>query len=130
MFWERFYSLCLEKGVRPNSIRIDLDVSSGTISNWKAGGEPERKTLERIASYFGVSSGYLLGYTDVRESAPTKPPGPPGTEKAPTPEGEGDVMSDRARQVLAIAERMTPENLDKWLELARLIELDQQRESG
>jgi len=90
MFWERFYSLCLERGTRPNSIRGEFGLSSATMTHWKNGVVPEGKNLQAVADYFGVTVSYLLGYTDVRS------PAPPGNEKSPPPEGEGDA----ARQLL------------------------------
>ncbi len=61
MFWERFYSLCLRNGKRPNPVGKEIGLSSGIISKWKHGGIPNGETLMKLAKYFNVSTDYLLG---------------------------------------------------------------------
>lgn len=61
MFWERFYSLCLRNGKRPNPVGKEIGLSSGIISKWKSGGIPNGETLMKLAKYFNVSTDYLLG---------------------------------------------------------------------
>lgn len=61
MFWERFYSLCLRNGKKPNPVGKEIGLSSGIISKWKNGGIPNGETLMKLARYFNVSTDYLLG---------------------------------------------------------------------
>ena len=61
MFWERFYTLCLRNGKRPNPVGKEIGLSSGIISKWKNGGIPNGETLMKLARYFNVSTDYLLG---------------------------------------------------------------------
>lgn len=61
MFWERFYNLCLEKGTKPLPVVKELSIATGSITKWKNGTVPNGTTLQKIADYFGVSVGYLLG---------------------------------------------------------------------
>lgn len=65
-FYERYKILCAEKGYRPQSAEIleTLGVSSGTITGWRKGSIPDFKTLQKIADYFGVTVGYLMGISD------------------------------------------------------------------
>ena len=49
MFWERFYSLCLRNGKRPNPVGKEIGLSSGIISKWKSGGIPNGETLMKLA---------------------------------------------------------------------------------
>ena len=102
MFWERFYSLCLEAGVKPNSIREELGISStGAMTKWKTKGIiPNKRTLKVIAAYFKTSVEYLLGESDERH-----PPAPLAKEKTPTPEeGMGeDWVADQLREMLVAA---------------------------
>ena len=67
-FYERFESLCKERGLRPQSNEIIeiAGVSSPAITGWKKGSAPKADVLLRIATYFGVSVDYLLGNTDVK----------------------------------------------------------------
>ena len=66
MFWERFVTECERIGKKPNSIREELSVSSSTLTKWKNGVMPTSRSLNKVASYFGVTSDYLLGKTDQR----------------------------------------------------------------
>ena len=100
MFWERFYSLCQEAGVKPNSIREAIGiVSLGTMTKWKNRGViPAKTTLMAIAAHFNTTVEYLLG-----ESPDRHPPAPLGNEKAPAPSGAGVGWSpERAALELTI----------------------------
>ena len=62
-FFERFESLCREKGEKTTALGTQLGFSKSTISQWRNGKTaPNQKSLERLADYFGVSVDYLLGY--------------------------------------------------------------------
>ncbi|EDO61436.1 putative repressor LexA [[Clostridium] leptum DSM 753] len=59
-----------------------IGISQSTVGNWEAGSrEPNFKTMERIADFFGVSVDYLLG----RETVAGGPPEPsvPGSKWIP-----------------------------------------------
>ena len=58
---QRFYSLCLKRGKKPNPVGKEIGLSSGIISKWKAGGIPNGETLMKLSKYFDVSIDYLLG---------------------------------------------------------------------
>ena len=62
MFWEIYVRLCQQKGESPNAVAKKLSITSGTVSGWKLGNrQPQNATLKKIASYFNVSTDYLLG---------------------------------------------------------------------
>lgn len=61
MFWDNFEKLCRKKGMSPNAVAKELELSSGSVTNWKKSGKkPNGKTLDKIASYFGVPVDYLM----------------------------------------------------------------------
>ena len=64
MFWEKFVSLCNEKGVSPNGVCAELGLSNAVATKWKNGSAPRASTARKIADYFGVSVSYLLGVVD------------------------------------------------------------------
>ncbi len=70
MFWERFYDLCLERGTKPLPVVKELSIATGSITKWKNGTVPNGTTLQKIADYFGVSVGYLLG-EEAKEKEPS-----------------------------------------------------------
>lgn len=62
MFWDIFVKLCAEKNVKPNPVARELGISSGAVTKWKKEHTtPNSVTLQKIATYFGVSTKYLLG---------------------------------------------------------------------
>ena len=69
MFWERFKSLCDAEGIKPNALGKKIGIGSATITQWKQGSDPSTEKLQQIATYFNVSSDYLLGTTDNTQSA-------------------------------------------------------------
>ena len=68
--YERIQSLCESKGIRPGRLCDDLQLSRGLITDLKMGRKKSlnAQTAQKIATYFGVSVGYLLGQEDT--SAP------------------------------------------------------------
>lgn len=66
MFYQRLQSLCFEKGIKVTNLIPELNLSTGNLSKWKAGGIPRSDTITKLADYFGVSTDYLLGRTEIR----------------------------------------------------------------
>ena len=62
MFYDLYLDLCKKKNVSPTKAALDIGISKATPSTWKKRGlTPQGDTLNKIASYFGVSTDYLLG---------------------------------------------------------------------
>lgn len=65
MFWERFYSRCLEKNTKPNPLGKKIGISSGVLTKWKTGITiPSGEILAKIADELDCSVDYLLGRTE------------------------------------------------------------------
>ena len=67
--YDTILSLCNDKGIRPGRLCDELGLSRGLMTDLKM----ERKktvnaqTAQKIAAYFGVSVGYLLGEEESRD---------------------------------------------------------------
>lgn len=61
MFFKIFSELCEKSGTTPNAVAKKLNLSSGSVTEWKNGRTPRGDTLKKIADYFNVSVDYLLG---------------------------------------------------------------------
>ena len=61
--YENIQNLCLEKGIRPGFLCSELGLSRGLMTDLKMGRKKSvnAQTAQKIAAYFGVSVGYLLG---------------------------------------------------------------------
>ena len=89
--YERITSLCESKGVSGSRMCLDLGLSKSTLSDIKSGRKKgvSTATAAKIAAYFDVSVGYLLGEEDNKKPADQKADGLRGTgyEKL-TPENQ------------------------------------------
>jgi len=64
--YTQIHNLCAQHAITSSKLCADIGISRGILSDLKAG---RKKTLNaetayKIAKYFGVSVGYLLGYED------------------------------------------------------------------
>ena len=59
----RIESLCQRKGIRPGRLCDELGLSRGLMTDLKMGRKKtvSAETAQKIAGFFGVSVGYLLG---------------------------------------------------------------------
>lgn len=62
--------LCQEQDIRPGKLCTDLGISRGTLSDLHKGRTKRlsAQNMEKIAAYFGVSTDYLLGTTDIKKA--------------------------------------------------------------
>lgn len=92
MFYDKFVSLCKEKGVAPTRAALDIGLSKSAPIKWRTtGATPNGETLNKIAEYFSVSASVLFGEE---------------TKKAPTPKGERE-MDDLTNEILNELEGMS-----------------------
>lgn len=61
--YESIEALCTQRGIRPGRLCNDLGISRGLITDLKMGRKKtvNAETAQKIASYFGISVGQLLG---------------------------------------------------------------------
>ena len=68
MFWLRFLDECRRVGKKPNPVAAELGISSGTVTGWKNGSVPQQKYLVKLSEYFGCTTDYLIGASNVRNA--------------------------------------------------------------
>lgn len=68
--YERIQELCASKGVSGSRMCLDLGLSKSTLSDIKSGRKKgvSTSTAQKIAAYFDVSVGYLLGEEELPET--------------------------------------------------------------
>ena len=61
--YEVIENLCQKRGIRPGQMCNELGLSRGLMTDLKMGRKKSvsAQTAQKIAAYFGVSVGYLLG---------------------------------------------------------------------
>ena len=107
--------LCEEQGITASKLCADIGISRGLITDLKMGRKNgvTAVTAQKIASYFGVSVGYLLGEEN---------------KKAPTGYGERSVSADDIKFALFGGDgEITDEMYD---EVRRFAEFVKQRGPG
>ena len=67
--YERIISLCQSRGITGGKMCTDLHMSKGTLTDLKMGRQTglSAAKAQKIASYFDVSVGYLLGEEEKKE---------------------------------------------------------------
>ena len=80
--YERIIDLCEKKGVKGGKMCVDLGMSKGTLTDLKMGRQTglSAAKAQKIASYLGVSVGYLLGEEENEETGIKKSPSAEITE--------------------------------------------------
>lgn len=85
--YENIIALCKERGIKGGKMCADIGMSKGILTDLKMGRQTgiSAANAQKIASYFGVSVGYLLGEE---------------TEKAPAGDGKRSVSDDELKFAL------------------------------
>ncbi len=104
--YNRIMSLCEEKGVSGYRMCKDIKIQPSILTDLKMGRQSglSAKNADKMAAYFGVSVGFLLGTE---------------TKKAPTQEGEHEIENPDIRMIARAGQKMTPDqakNLRKYAE--------------
>lgn len=64
--YEKIQTLCTQRGIRPGRLCEETGLSRSLMTDLKMGRKKSvsAETAQKIAAYFGVSVGYLLGQDD------------------------------------------------------------------
>ena len=91
--YERIEDLCKKRGINVTQMCKEAGVARAPLTELKMGRTAilSARNADKIASYFNVSVGYLLGNEE--------------TKKTPTPEGEREELKER---VFSALERADP----------------------
>lgn len=104
--YENIIALCNERGIKGGKMCTEIGMSKGILTDLKMGRQSgiSAANAQKIASYFGVSVGYLLGEEQKKETA---------TEN-------GNGLSEAKQQLLALAESCTEEEAENLLKMMEL----------
>jgi len=69
MFYDLYKDLCDQKGMTPSGVAKEIGFNRATVTTWKnSRNAPKGELLKKIADYFGVSTDYLLGSDNPKET--------------------------------------------------------------
>lgn len=94
--YDKIQHLCKENGITGARMCSDLGISKSTVTDLKSGRKKgvTALTAQKIASYFNVTVGYLLGEEEQKE----------------TPASEEEILrNEREKQFAELYEKLTPE---------------------
>lgn len=66
--YERIKSLCQKKGITITKLESDLGFGNSSVKKWEKTSSPSIDKIVKVASYFDVSTDYLLGRSDLEKS--------------------------------------------------------------
>jgi transcriptional regulator with XRE-family HTH domain len=109
--YERIIDLCEKKGVKGGKMCVDLGMSKGTLTDLKMGRQTglSAAKAQKIASYLGVSVGYLLGEETEEE-----------TDKKEKPI-EYDGLSEKRKALIDFAMSVPEDKADMILRVMKSI---------
>ena len=104
--YETLDLLCKEKGVKGGRMCTDLGISKSLMTDLKNGRKKgiNAETAQKIANYFNVSVGYLLGEEDKKEQ--------------PT---DYDGLSDKRKALIDFAMSVPDDKAEMLLQVMRAI---------
>lgn len=105
--YENIIALCDEKGIKGGKMCTDIGMSKGILTDLKMGRQSGISTAnaQKIASYFGVSVGYLLGEEDKKEK-PIK----------------DDGLSEKKKEFMQKVEQMSDDQIERLEQILALVE--------
>lgn len=104
--YENIIALCDEKGIKGGKMCTDIGMSKGILTDLKMGRQSgiSAANAQKIASYFGVSVGYLLGEEDKKEK--------------PT---EDDRLSENMKRLIDFVKTVPEDKVDLVLKVMKSI---------
>lgn len=60
MFWDNFCALCRAAGMTPSEVVRELNIAAGSVTKWKQGTLPSKRSLQKLADYFSVEPEMLF----------------------------------------------------------------------
>lgn len=108
--YDTIIALCESRGIKGGKMCTDIGISKGLITDLKMGRRTgvSAVTAQKIAAYFGVSVGYLLG----EEEKETK-------KEQPI---ENDGLSPKRKAFIDKVMQMSDEELDRLDKILALVE--------
>ena len=103
--YKNIVALCNERGIKGGKMCTDTGISKGLLTDLKMGRRSgvSATTAQKIASYFGVSVGYLLG--EEKEKQPIQ-----------------NELSARKREFMRKVETMSDDQIAKLEQILALVE--------
>ena len=107
ILYKNIVALCEERGIKGGKMCTDTGISKGLLTDLKMGRRSgvSATTAQKIASYFGVSVGYLLGEEEKKEQSTESELSIKKKEFIQKVQEMTDSQIERLEQILALVEK-------------------------
>ena len=107
ILYKNIVALCEERGIKGGKMCTDTGISKGLLTDLKMGRRTgvSATTAQKIASYFNVSVGYLLGEEEKKEQSTESELSITKKEFIQKIEKMSDAQIERLEQILALVEK-------------------------
>ena len=107
ILYKNIIALCEEKGIKGGKMCADTGISKGLLTDLKMGRRTgvSATTAQKIASYFNVSVGYLLGEEEKKEQSTESELSTKKKEFIQKVEQMTDAEIERLEQILALVQK-------------------------
>ena len=104
--YENIIALCEQRGIKGGRMCTDIGMSKGILTDLKMGRQTgiSAANAQKIASYFGVTVGYLLG-----------------EEEKEKPTAQGDGLSEKRKALIDFAQSVPDDKADMILRVMKSI---------
>lgn len=105
--YDNIIALCESRGIKGGKMCTDTGISKGLLTDLKMGRRSgvSAVTAQKIANYFGVSVGYLLG-----------------DEEKEKPTAQGDGLSKKQKSFIDKVMQMSDAELDRLEQILSLVD--------
>jgi transcriptional regulator with XRE-family HTH domain len=105
--YDNIIALCESRGIKGGKMCTDTGISKGLLTDLKMGRRSgvSAVTAQKIANYFGVSVGYLLGEEEQKEK----------------PTAQGDELSKDMMELIDCIKTLPEDKIQMLLQVARSI---------
>ena len=107
ILYKNIISLCEARGIKGGKMCTDTGISKGLLTDLKMGRRTgvSAATAQKIASYFNVSVGYLLGEEEKKEQPTESELSTIKREFIQKVQNMTDAQIERLEQILALVEK-------------------------
>ena len=107
ILYKNIISLCEERGIKGGKMCTDIGMSKGILTDLKMGRQTgiSAANAQKIAAYFGVSVGYLLGEEEQKEK----------------PTVQDDGLTENQRELIDFVKHVPDESAAMILKVIRSI---------
>ena len=105
--YENIVALCESRGIKGGKMCTDTGISKGLLTDLKMGRRTgvSAVTAQKIASYFNVSVGYLLGEEDKKEE----------------PTAQGEELSEDIKELISCIKALPKDKIQMLLQVPKSI---------